>query len=122
MINRRIAKTNVASDGYRSCAYNAKTPCGNMTAPTTPNVSNDCKALMKKLQSIDFSIIDTVLYLDAYPERKKAMAYYNKLLLERAALRKTLAEKCRRPMSSFENGSDNWDWISSPWPWDVSAN
>ncbi len=122
MINRKTAKTNGALGNYRSCAYASDPSCGNMTSTPKTNMSNDCKALMKKLQSIDFAIIDTVLYLDAYPKCKKALAYYNKLLDERAGLRKMLAEKCRRPMSSFENGSDNWDWISSPWPWDASAN
>ena len=87
------------------------------------NNRSDCKALMHRLQKIDFSIVDTVLYLDMYPECKKALEFYHKLLKERDELRAVLAERCKRPMSSFENASDtSWDWISSPWPWDASAN
>ena len=87
------------------------------------NIGEDCKAIMKRLQKIEFSIVDTVLYLDAYPECKKALEYYHKLLSERDALRSALASKCKRPMSPFENDSDcSWDWISSPWPWEASAN
>ena len=83
----------------------------------------DNKAITKKLQMIDFAIVDTVLYLDMYPDCRKALDYYHKLLGERAGIRNALAGKCKRPMSSFENTSmDSWDWISSPWPWEESAN
>ena len=86
-------------------------------------LNTDCKALLRKLQMIDFAIVDTVLYLDAYPECGKALSHYNKLICEREGVRKALSEKCKRPMSSFENASaDSWDWISSPWPWEASAN
>ena len=85
--------------------------------------SDDCKAIMKRLQKIDFSLVDVILYLDAYPECKKALDYYHKLLSERDALRHALSSKCKRPMSPFENESETeWDWISSPWPWEASAN
>ena len=93
------------------------------SAPMEQGMSSDCKTLMAKLRKLDFSIVDTVLYLDMYPDCKKALAYYNKLLSERAEIRKALAEKCHRPMSSFENESEtDWDWIRSPWPWDLGAN
>ena len=87
------------------------------------NMGDDCKALMRRLQKVEFSLVDTVIYLDAYPECKKALDYYHKLLSERDALRQALSSKCKRPMSPFENGSDTeWDWIKSPWPWESSAN
>jgi spore coat protein JB len=82
----------------------------------------NCKSLTDKLRKVDFSIIDTALYLDSYPDCQKALAYYNKLMCERDTIRRALAEKCRRPMTSFENVGDSWDWIASPWPWDPSAN
>ena len=86
-------------------------------------IDKDCKAMIRRLQVIDFAIVDTVLYLDAYPDCKKALNYYNKLICERDGLRSALSEKCKRPMSAFENkGADSWDWISSPWPWEASAN
>ena len=85
--------------------------------------SVDCKALMQRLQKIDFSIVDTVLYLNIYPDCSKALEYYNKLVEERAVLRDMLAKRCKHPMSIYENAScESWDWISSPWPWDASAN
>ena len=97
--------------------------CMNNTVKCPDSVSGDCKAMLRRLQTVDFSIYDTVLYLDIYPECAEALAYYNKLLEEREALRRSLSQKCKRPMTSFENSSaEAWDWISSPWPWDLSAN
>ena len=90
-------------------------------SPTVP--SNACKALLSRLQALDFSIVDTVLYLDAYPDCRKALDYYHELLSERDALLRELSEKCRMPMTSFSNASrDAWDWTRGPWPWEADAN
>ncbi len=82
-----------------------------------------CKALLHRLQALDFSIIDTVLYLNAYPNCREALAYYQKLVAERDALKKGMAQTCRTPVTNFENDStESWDWIKGPWPWEASAN
>lgn len=127
MIERSISKMNSQRRGDMSrssgCSNGCRGRAGNVKEDKGCNGGGDCKALMKKLQMIDFAIVDTVLYLDSYPECSKALAYYNKLMCEREGIRKTLATKCMRPMSSFENaGESSWDWISSPWPWEASAN
>lgn len=103
---------------------------GCMNKPAAPQenqngfcVSSDCKAMLRRLQTVEFTLTDIMLYLDIYPECSKALAYYNKLLEERASLRHSLAVKCKRPTTAFENaGADSWDWTASPWPWDPSAN
>ncbi len=91
-----------------------KCNCGN---------KNDCKSLLETLRKIDFSLIDTVLYLDAYPHSNEALAYYHKLKCEREMVVKTLAENCNMPQNSFQNASDTqWLWTDSPWPWEACAN
>ena len=93
----------------------------NPSYPTT-NTSG-CQALLSRLQSLDFSIVDTVLYLDVYPDCREALAHYHKLLSERESLCAELAEKCRMPMTSFANASrESWDWTNAPWPWEPDAN
>ena len=77
--------------------------------------------LIKKLRKIDFAIVDTVLYLDAYPHCKAALEYYKKLVAEREELSKKLSE-LGNPMSCMANLGDGWDWIKSPWPWEYEAN
>lgn len=128
--NRRIpTQRGFGAPAARSCMNNnngATPPCNNgggCQNGGNNNTSTDCKSLQRRLQTVEFSMYDTMLYLDIYPECKEALAYYDKLSKERGKLRETLARKCRRPMSAHENdGADGWDWIASPWPWDISAN
>ena len=122
MVNRRIMKSDALGVNSRTCPLGGGNVARQENNMNSCKPDGDCKALLKKLQKIDFSIIDTILYLDSYPECKKAKAYYDKLILERAGLREALAKKCKRPTTAFENGSDAWDWISSPWPWEEGAN
>ena len=85
--------------------------------------SVNCKNLQHRLQTLDFSIIDTVLYLNAYPDSVEALNYYKKLISERDGLKRSLAQSCNMPTTSFENSStDNWNWINGPWPWELAAN
>lgn len=79
--------------------------------------SDECKNLMKRLQKLDFSIQETVLYLDAYPDCCEAKQYYHHLLAER----KEVAEKYQKicgPLTAWGNESaTTWDWTNAPWPW-----
>lgn len=80
------------------------------------------KQLLAKIRMIDFSIYETVLYLDAYPDDEEALAYYHKLLEQREML---MAEyQCKiGPLNIYSNTStDSWDWINRPWPWEYEAN
>ena len=122
MVNRRAMRPDYVGVNYRPCPNNSQCDPTHGSNASSCTSGGDCRALLKKLQRIDFAIVDTILYLDAYPECKKAKAYYDKLIAERASLRDDLAKKCKRPVTPFENASDDWDWISSPWPWEESAN
>jgi spore coat protein JB len=82
----------------------------------------ETRSLLQRLQELDFSIMDTVLYLDAYPRCREALDYYHKLLGERASLLSALA-KSGAPVTHFENASrDTWEWTNGPWPWESTAN
>ena len=108
----------------RSCRSGLRR-VGNMNTPSTPPRPDGghCHALKRQLQAIDFSIVETVLYLDAYPHCKKALAHYHTLVHERAELVRKLSEECRMPITHCENASmDSWDWINTPWPWELDAN
>ena len=85
--------------------------------------NSECRKLSQRLQKIDFAIIDTVLYLDAYPNCAKALNYYHKLIQERKLVVESLACKCNMPVTFFDNVSTNeWNWTDAPWPWEFSAN
>ncbi len=75
--------------------------------------------LLKKIQEIDFSIYETVLYLDAYPNCREALAYYHSLMSQRKMLM-TQYEREVGPLTAFSNQSrESWDWTKSPWPWQM---
>ena len=85
-------------------------------------LSSSCKNLVKKLRVIDFAIIDTVLYLNAYPNCMQALDYYHKLVKEREALAEAINERCG-PVNAMSNKDRNaWNWVSGPWPWENEAN
>lgn len=81
---------------------------------------NECGAsLLRKIQEVDFSLYETILYLDAYPNCREALAYYHTLLSQRNAL---MAQYQREigPLSAFGNHSQSsWDWVKAPWPWQM---
>lgn len=73
--------------------------------------------LLKRIQEIDFSIYETVLYLDVYPDCREALAYYHSLLDARETL---ISEYEHRvgPLTMLGNKSaESWDWVKGPWPW-----
>ena len=92
--------------------------CGNMNS----TASNDTKKLMRELQHVDFSIIETILYLDAYPCSAEALDYYHKLCAERNRLQ-ALLNQSGHPITAQENHSKSeWNWVKGPWPWEIEAN
>ena len=107
----------------RPTCHSSNSPClggGNHQGNVN---SASCQAMLRRLQALDFSIVDTVLYLDAYPDCQDALHYYHKLVAERDTLKRSLAESCKRPVTNFENASnDAWDWTNGPWPWEAAAN
>lgn len=83
------------------------------------NVRNQ---LLQKLRMIDFSIYETVLFLDAYPTDAEALAYYHKLIEQRDLLMAEYEAKIG-PLTIYGNESrDSWDWTGNPWPWEYEAN
>lgn len=108
MINNR----QIRREGSASCNSNA----GAVT-------SGNCKQKLKKLQMIDFSMIETILYLDAYPENAEAMKYYKALKAEREALLSEMKAQGCAPITAQDAANGGyWDWTDSPWPWEPEAN
>ena len=82
----------------------------------------NCRARMKDLQALDFALVETVLYLDAYPENRQALAYYHQLLRQREETVEAYEKNCG-PITVYGNRSQtSWDWVEGPWPWEPDAN
>lgn len=112
MINNRMNR-------MRQAFYNDAS--GNMGATPQKPMPNNVKAMQKKLQKISFALVETVLYLDAYPNCEKAKKLYKELSAEREALVNALS-KAGMPMSALEVEGNEWVWTKGPWPWEYEAN
>ena len=107
MINNRMARSRQAFSNDPQ----------NTPARPTGNVNE----LQKKLQKVSFALVETVLYLDAYPNCEKAKRYYAELKNERHELLKALYES-GMPMSAMMVKDGEWSWVNGPWPWEYEAN
>jgi spore coat protein JB len=73
--------------------------------------------LMSKVQAYSFAVKEANLYLDAYPNSKEALDYYNKYKVLEA---KAMAEYENRygPIALPQN-TNTWSWVETSWPWQI---
>ena len=77
------------------------------------------RKMLFQVQALDFAIIEAAMYLDAHPEDKKAMEYYQKMLKERNAAVEEY-QNAYGPLTIFANKDDaRWQWVKGPWPWEL---
>ena len=76
---------------------------------------------MRRIQIYAFSVQEAQLFLDTHPDNAAALKYFNKYnqLLKEAT---ETFEKQYGPtnLSGYE-ATEKWDWVSSPWPWEMEA-
>lgn len=89
-----------------------------MTIPSNRRNSQGGDAILQKLRQIDFALYDTILYLDAYPNCRKALSHYHNLMEMQKQLTAEYEAKYG-PVTAFGNVSrESWDWTATPWPWE----
>ena len=77
--------------------------------------------MFRKIQILEFVILDTGLYLDTHPMDHDALCYYHK---HKEMLDAAVAEytSCYGPLTMGTVESKNkWTWIEKPWPWELGA-
>ena len=81
----------------------------------------DKKSLLNELRALDFALLETGLYLNAY-DCDEAKAYFCSLKEAREQLAAEY-ESNHGPLvmaNGIQNG--NWCWVKGPWPWESEAN
>lgn len=79
----------------------------------------DREMLLRRISSLDFTIVELHLYLDTHPKAvdvKRKIAEYEEKSRE-------LISKYEKKYGSIVSGQSHgngWDWIANPWPWDNS--
>ena len=78
----------------------------------------DCNILLAKLQTLDFTINEVVLYLDMYPDCDEALDMYHHLIAQRKEILAQYECTCG-PISGTGNKSHcSWEWVKGPMPWE----
>ena len=77
------------------------------------------KELLKKLSAASFAVVDLQLFLDTHPKDAVALATMKKYMKEAALLRKEFESRFGPLMPQDIYGDTSFEWVNSPWPWDV---
>ncbi|MFD2673238.1 spore coat protein CotJB [Marinicrinis sediminis] len=75
---------------------------------------------MKKIQEVDFVLVDLNLYLDTHPDDRDAIAQYNQFVQQSMNL-KAQFQQTFGPLYHFgcSYSPYPWVWKEAPWPWQV---
>ena len=76
--------------------------------------------LLRKLQIYGFAATEAMMFLDTHPECKEAFAYYLEVNNTRKKLQDEFAQKYG-PIRAEDEIWEEWNWIDSPWPWELEA-
>lgn len=79
---------------------------------------NEREKMMRLIQTHDFALIETMLYLDGHPDDMSALNYYNEQKKLKSKYIKEYEAKYG-PITYDFNYDDHWDWVATPWPWEM---
>lgn len=88
------------------------------------DVMNEMQAMQLQIQQWQFTLVDLNLYLNTHPMDKMALTTYNTLSKQLHEMMMAYNMKFG-PIVNFghaEGGTESFQWINSPWPWQQAAN
>lgn len=76
--------------------------------------------LLNHINEVSFAAYDAVLYLDTHPTDCEALSYYNQMQEMRNEAVSVYSNRFAPLTLDFaaECGSNQWEWIMQPWPWE----
>ena len=81
---------------------------------------NEKIMLTRRIDALDFSIHELVLYLDTHPSDQKAMSLLREYRRRRREAISGYESKYGPYVKTVDDvhPKDYWNWIDSPWPWE----
>ena len=78
--------------------------------------------MMRKIQQLDFAMVDSAMYLDSHTKDQAALNYFKQQQKEYQQAVQEYTTKYG-PLS-FKTGvyNDRWTWMDGPWPWEGADN
>lgn len=83
---------------------------------------NERETLLRRVQQLDFALVDAGLFLDGAPGSQQALDFFRK---QQDEYRKAVQEYESRfgPLQMKTGAHTNgWRWIEEPWPWEGVDN
>lgn len=87
--------------------------------PIKPTISSERESMLEEIQSYNFAITDLNLYLDVNPNDTTAINLLNGYANTYKRLVKNFEEKHGPLNVEYDNKTNTWQWVQSPWPWEV---
>lgn len=80
----------------------------------------DASRTLRRLQEVEFALVELQLYLDMNPDDQRAIQQYNNLSDELARIRHEY-EMVRGPLMQYglSKSPGRWVWTATPWPWEI---
>lgn len=78
------------------------------------------RTLRRKIEAIDFAILETELFLDTHPNDRRAMQTLREYRTRRKGEIANYESRFGKYIVTTDNvdAQDRWNWIDSPWPWE----
>lgn len=91
----------------------------NKTAKNTAGMNSERITALRKIQQLNFVMIELGLYLNTHRDCEEALALYGKVQLMHAAA-KAKYEECFGPLTieGVNTEKHDWSWVKGPWPWE----
>lgn len=77
------------------------------------------KELMMMIQQYSFALVECNLFLDSHPNNREALEYFEKVKRMLAECTEAYEENYG-PLTVFGSSGEPWQWVSTPWPWEMS--
>ena len=76
--------------------------------------------MLKRVMELEFTAVDLNLFLDTHPNDRKALAYFEKIVVELRKATKVYEEKYG-PLTycGVTPNKNYWQWVEEPWPWEI---
>lgn len=80
---------------------------------------NDQMAFLKRIQEVEFALVELQLYLDTHRDDQRALMEFNQYSKQLEVLKKQY-ELQYGPLLNFGFSPSQypWRWLEGPWPWE----
>lgn len=75
--------------------------------------------LLKEIMAYNFSVLETVLYLNTHPRDETVLRLHNDLARNLMRLHKEYQERYGILKPHYPEADYPWQYIEEPWPWQI---